>query len=106
MPHVRTDYRIGLASTLATSAPIPVPPGMTRATVQVIASTFGVAQVEVRRSIDPDQTWVSYQSEVLLTTNDTIRQEINVSGLGWIQLRTRTGDPTADASARVIVNFY
>ena len=105
MPHIPDQPTLDLTSLGATAKSIRVTGS--RATIQIFTDSngFSTAQAEVRMSLE-ERSYASYQSEIRFVSTDTIRRDICVSGVEWLQLRTRIAASGADKRSRVVVNFY
>lgn len=105
MPHLPEQPTLDLTSLGATTKSIRVTGS--RATIQIITDSngFSTAQAELRMSLE-QRSYESYQSEIRFVSSDKIRRDICVSGVQWLQLRTRVAASGADPRSRVVVNFY
>lgn len=105
MAHIPDQPTLDLTSLGATTKSIRVTGS--KATIQIITDSkgFSTAEAELRMSLE-EASYVSYQSEIRFVGTDTIRRDICVSGVKWLQLRTRIAASGADPRSRVVLNFY
>ena len=107
-------YRLNLTDTNSTTAPIEVPVGAAKVSIDIndgSSFTWGNAVADLQYSLsvllDEDGTdltnWQAFSPVIQFTSTTKARRAIGVTGTGWIRLKCTTAVSTADIGAVVTV---
>lgn len=98
-----TDLRINLTDSGSRTPPLAVGSN-NRVSIQVKATTWSTAVVDLEWSLDLEQ-WDVFASAVQLSTSTTGKRNVNIDATAYIRLKTSTAatGATADAEATMIL---
>jgi len=105
-------YRLNMTDTASTTAPIQVPPGAAKLSIDIndgSSFTWGTATIDLQfsLSIDQDETgqdltnWQNTSPRVTFVTGTRSRRAVSVTGYGWVRLKVSTAASAADIAAVV-----
>ena len=103
------SYRINLTDTNSVTAPIQVPAGAAKISVD-INGTWGTAVVDLQFSLSQEMddttdltNWQAFSPAIQWSTTTQARRAVGVTGTGWVRLKCTTADSTASIAAVVTV---
>ena len=103
-------YRLNMTDTNSTTAPIRVPPGAAKLSIDIndgSSFTWGAATIDLQfsLSIEQDDTgtdltnWQNVSPAVQFVTGTRSRRAVSVTGMGWVRLKVTTAVTTGDIAA-------
>ena len=105
-------YRLNMTDTASTTAPIQVPPGAAKLSIDIndgSSFTWGSATIDLQFSLSIDQddvgtdltNWANVSPAVQFTSTVKARRAVSVTGYGWVRLKVSTAASAADIAAVV-----